>query len=259
MPQPTAWDGPCTPWTLPDLCCDCAADATQQEIDDATAQAISDVFVATCKRFSGCCRVEVRPCAPACYCYCGYCEPCGQYVTMDLWEALCTDRVNQVVDVLVDGVSAPSSMWRLDADHWTGEGRTLVLTEPPPNATSQVLCWPAQDRQLANGQPGTWSVIADIGADPPADVLRATADLACEYIKLCVAPDTCNLNDGVSSLTRRGTTINFADLQDGNTGVRTLDRVLAKYACETVDHTGMWNPCPDWSFIRVSRPSLCSP
>lgn len=252
---------PCTPWDLSGFvdCCPCADGASQDDIDDAAANALADMYVSTCMRWPGCCRVEVRPCAPRCACLCGYCEPCGEYVTLDLWEALCTDRVSSVVSVLVDGVAVPASSWRLDLDHRTRLGRYLVLQDASPWRTDGQLCWPEQNRTLPNGAVGTWSVVADIGADPPADVIQAAQDLACEYLKLCKDPDACNLHDGIQSLTRRDTTINFASLEEGNTGVPTLDRVLTKYACRPADNTRGLDPAPEWSFIPIARPTACLP
>lgn len=261
LPRPSKFEAPCELWDLGALadCCPCAVDADQADIDAAVARAISDIYVSTCRRWPGCCRVEVRPCPPRCSCMCGRCDHCGEYVTADLWDAFCTDRVGQVVAVNVDGVAVPASAWRVDADSNTWRGRWLVLQSSTAWRADARLCWPDQDRQLPNGDPGTWSIVADIGGDPPADVLAAAADLACEYLKACKQPDACNLHDGIQSIVRRGVTINFADLAEGNTGLPSLDRVLLKYGCGPADNTRGVDPCPDWSWIPVARPVDCGP
>ena len=268
-PKPSERDLPCTPWQIPVLadCCDCVDATTDpQLIVDAQAWAIASVYETTCRRFTGCCRVEVRPCIACHRCgasaYCD-CDPCGPYITLDLWEAFCTDRINQVVEVQVDGVAwtnptAPPDpeYWRLDPDPNTSRGRYLVLQKSALDAWGR-FCWPPQDPSCPNGDPGTWSVIADVGTDPPVTVLKAAADLACEYIKWCKDPDNCNLPDRVTSIVRRGTTVNFGDI-DGSTGVPTLDMALEQWGCQIADFEYGVDVCSTNLYIPVPRAVACT-
>lgn len=257
LAQPTALEGPCTAWTLGDLCCPCEATATAQEIQDAITNAIADVFTWTCRRFTNCCRLETRPCPPRCACYCGHCEDCGIYQRIDLWDAFCVDRITAVNAVTVEGATVPATDYRLEPDRGTRRPRYLVLNADLPNA-ARPYCWPPQDLRAPNGDPNTWSITVDTGATPPPDLLRATADLACEYLKLCKDPDSCNLHDGIRTLQRRGVTMEFDQLVDGNSGVPSLDRAMLKYSCQSYDFEGAWNPNAEWSYHPVIRSAVCS-
>lgn len=254
-PRPNDREMPCTPWTLPDPrdCCDCpTTDADAEMIELAIMWAIADVYVSTCRRFTGCCRVEVRPCIACDVCgsidSCG-CDPCGPYVTADLWAGFRTDRINRIEAIYVDGALWGPDGWRLDPDRDTGRGRYLVLQD----LDAYPRLWPTQRPTLPNRQVGTWSIVADIGWDPPPDVLKAASDLACEYLKQCKDPEKCSLPSSVTSIVRRGTTVNFGD-RGSSSGVPSLDRVVDKWACSIEDFERAVDVCDDTLWIPVARP-----
>lgn len=179
------------------------------------------------------------------------------YQSIDLWDAFCVDNISQVVEVRVEGAVVPATDWRVDPDRGTRRPRHLVIQAQLPN-TDREFCWPPQDLRAPNGDPDTWSVVVDTGIAPPPDLLRATADLACEYLKLCRDPDSCNLHDGIRTLQRRGVTLEFDPLVDGNSGVPSLDRAMLKYGCQSYDFEGAWDPNPVWEFTPVQRNFACS-
>jgi hypothetical protein len=89
-------------------------------------------------------------------------------------------------------------------------------------------CWPACVN-YGNQDPPDFTVTYRRGEAAPTPVLEVTATLACEFARACKGV-ACRLPSRVSSLTRQGVDVQFADLTDlfaaGLTGIDEVDRVI---------------------------------
>ena len=89
-------------------------------------------------------------------------------------------------------------------------------------------CWPACVN-FGRQDPPDFTVTYTRGAAVPTAVLEAAAVLACEFGRACTG-GVCRLPSRVSSLSRQGIDVQFADLTDlfasGLTGLDEVDRVI---------------------------------
>jgi len=168
-------DEPCTPWDLPTGCCREVCEDDDTELARFLAIATATVYRATCFRFPGACDIELQPCRPCrTDCRCRRCNGPSKAIPLDeaglCYPILLDETGLPLVEVVVDGQTAGG--WRLNHDRVTlehfGSGS-----------------WPEQDLELDPGDPGTWTIRATIGRQPPADLLYGTARLACELLKEC--------------------------------------------------------------------------
>jgi len=185
-------DTPCNGWDMPEGCCTFCGDSDPL-LMEMWDELVPWAFRETCRRFPGHCNVEVRPCAP-CSCPCGSCR-CGRPPVIDLTDAfeysvVSIENVAQL-QVVIDNQAQSASEWRLETDDVTF------------SALGGRQGWPKQNLMLTEGDPGTWSIRATIGENPPAMLLRGLAQFACELVKDCRGQESC-LPDGVRSISRRG-------------------------------------------------------
>lgn len=239
-PQPLP--GASCAWTLSTACCPQFLDypAETQELAAAWATEILDAL--TGHRFAQC-PVKLRPCGKRCGLFGGYLVwPVGApamsgagnpwmipWVDNGVWrncgcagpctcEATCQAKmpypVAEILEVMVDGVVLDPSAYRLD------NGNTIVRTDGE--------CFPeCQNMDLADTEPGTWSVTLRPGEPLPMMGSIAAGDLACEYAKLCSGGGDCQLPEQLVSLSRNGVEVQVADpqllLDAGLTGLPNVD------------------------------------
>lgn len=133
--------------------------------------------------------------------------------------------------VTVGGVSyTPSEVARIDNQKW--------LT---PIAEGDALWpWPPQNINKADGESDTWSITVTHGALPPAPVLHATSELACQLVKRVLGSD-CELPSNATSVSDNGVSINLAIPVGGKTGIPRIDTVLELYGAGR-RRARIWDP-----------------
>jgi len=228
---------PCL-WTIEvdETCCPVWATLTPDAQTRALTLATQIMWAATGRRYGVCTNV-VRPCGTD-----RRCGTCGSwdwaagwmrpFILDGVWrnclcECPCDCRprcqiklpgpVNNVIEVLQDGVVVPDSSWRVDDFQW------LVRTDGQ--------CWPeCQDYNVDVPAVGTLQVTYGRGEPVPAAVLEAAASLACEFGKACAASKDCRLPGRMQTLTRQGVTVSNYDiatvLKYGLTGLADVDMVI---------------------------------
>ena len=120
--------------------------------------------------------------------------------------------VAAVQEVRVDGVL-------IDPASYVLEGDLLYRTHGGE--------WPAQERSLPLGEPGTWSVAYQRGIAPPAGAAGMVGTLALEFWNMCQGTGQCRLPNRWQSIQRAGVSIQRADptdiLAQGYTGLPEVD------------------------------------
>lgn len=230
----TAADAPCGPWaTLADVR-DCDSCASEVDYPDALLEQTLLIASAWLYRRSGRrfpagvevgCADIVRP--VFCYGGRGY-----QWVSEHLVPApgrhpsygrardgtrldLPLLPVRAVSDVWIDGVAFTD--YRVD-DH-----RTLVRLDGET--------WPSHQEWTLDPSVDAdsgWQVHYTHGLGPPADMVRATAVLACELARACASDSGCRLPRGTQSVARSGLSISLMDptLENGRFGMIEVDGAL---------------------------------
>ncbi len=149
----------------------------------------------------------VDDCATCCACY-GRCELPA--------VSLPSRPIQQVHEILIDGVPLPASAWRLvNARLWRVDGQT----------------WPcSQNLAAETDQLDTFSIRYDYGTAVPEEGRMAARILACELIKSACGDKTCQLNNRIQQINRQDETLAFLDPNDafdqGRTGIRIVDLFL---------------------------------
>jgi hypothetical protein len=236
--------GPCFWPDLTQLCCpdwDTVDPAVQ-----AQALEFSKLFVwAATGRQYGLCQLTVRPCGRQCSncpsgwywdgfggwipyifngewknCWCGSpggcctCEPdCRVYLP---------GPVNSIVSVKVNGAVLPVS--------GSGGFNYFVLDQQWLVRVDTAACWPlCADQNLGPGDVNAFEVTYLRGLEVPTALAQGTASLACEFAKSCIGAP-CRLPSRVTSISRQGVTISFADieavLRNGLSGLWELDQLI---------------------------------
>lgn len=161
---------------------------------------------------------------------CGRCEPAACAC-----EALDVVRlpgpVVSVERVLLDGVEVDPSTWALD-------GSLLYRTSGEQ--------WPTcQDLTAAFDAEGAFTVEYRQGVEVPAGGALAAGVLACELQK-GAAGQPCSLPERVTTITRQGVTMAMLDpfegLEDGRTGIWTVDSWVASLRASTRWAPRVWSP-----------------
>lgn len=230
---------PCS-WTLPDCGCGgCLAELNPTARARAAGLASLTVWGLTGRRY-GLCEITVMPCSvtgdrdyrvypvalgdlwggggPGFYPMIsdgvwhnvGACSCCASGCEVDLPGP--TTKAN-VVEVKVGGVVVAAAAYQIH------DGHLLVRVDGG--------CWPSCVNFAAT--PPDFTVKYRRGETVPAPVLAVTATLACEFGRAC-AGVACRLPNRVSSLTRQGVDVQFADLTElfeaGLTGIDEVDRII---------------------------------
>lgn len=148
---------------------------------------------------------------------CGSCASDCSCNTVE--EVTLPGGVYQVLQVLVDGVELSPSAYRLD------DNRLVVRTD----GGTWPLC---NDLSKDDDQVGTWSITAQWGEPLPEIGKLAIGELACEFGKYLSGQD-CALPETVTSLSRQGVSLTFADpntaLEQGRVGLHFTDMFLSAF------------------------------
>ena len=150
------------------------------------------------------------------------CGNCGDNCSCSRVEEVFLPGPISSIDVVkVDGVTLTSGVdYRLD------DYRKLVRLGGE--------MWPiCNDLNLADTQPGTWSVTATWGTPVPKLGQIAVGELALQLIYACLGMDCCALPQTVQQLTRQGVTIEYLDPQkvfeSNRIGLQFSDMFIAAY------------------------------
>lgn len=220
--------GLCAPWD-PIWCTACDLPTGSEAVTGAAVQAASEVLWERTRYRFGVCPVTIRPCRRDCNggvwpfsdqwwefggnsswprpvlyqgvwsnVTCGACV--GGCSCTSLEEAVLPAPVASVSAVKVDGVTLPSTAYRVD------DARTLVRVDGGRWPTCQNFAAP--DTAV-----GTWSVAVNVGEDVPTLGRQAVGELACEITRACMGVD-CRLPANLASLSRQGVEISFPASQD---------------------------------------------
>lgn len=244
------YQGACSPWAdLIDLaeCCSSAADDALKE--RALTVATDVLFEKTGRRFPGNCEKTVRPCAQTRGEQLPFIPPTdasvnyGTLITGASWYGACScnrsqrcgctrlseirlaDVVSEVTQVRVDGVILDPSLYRVD------DWKMLVRL---PDADGTNAGWPCCQRlELDATENETFEVTFTHGALPPAPLVQAAMELACQIVLGCEGSDECKLPQRVTSVTRQGVSFTLLDpqtfLTQGRTGLYSVDLAIATY------------------------------
>lgn len=229
--QPCAWN-----ITVTDDCCPDWSTLPTAQQERALRLATQVMWAATGRRY-GVCSTVVRPCGTdrkcgSCgglYFHGGWMRP---YILDGVWrncgcgcpcdckphcQIKLPGPVDNVSEVLIDGVILSDSSWRVDDFQW------LVRTDGE--------CWPqCQDYDVDVPAAGTLQVTYGRGEPVPLAVLDAAAILACEFAKACAGNDGCRLPGRLQTLTRQGVTVSMVDIDrmlvNSLTGLPEVDMII---------------------------------
>lgn len=215
-------DGPCDGWSTPTWTCVLSPAAAA--VTGIAVQAAADVLYAFTGRRLGTCQVTIRPCRRDCFggiwpfstqwwefgvwprpvfyqgswfnLTCGQCTSgCSCSIVS---EVLLPSPVASVISVKVDGVTLPTSAYRVD------NYRLLVRTDGGQ--------WPiCNNLNLADTEVGTWSVTLTYGETVSPLGNLALGELATQFAKLIACDKDCAIGKPVQQLVRQGVTMNFLD------------------------------------------------
>jgi hypothetical protein len=240
----TISSGPCTWPDLTQICCsEDWATFSPAVTGAAVNYATAFVWMATGRQF-GLCELTVRPCGRFCqdcpsgWFYDGYggFQPyvfngqwkncwCGQDSGCCTCDPACQvylpGPVNSIVRVTVDGETLPAT------------GSYFVLDQMWLIRTDTTACWPScSDQNLYPGDPNAFEVTYLRGREVPIALAQATSGLACEFARACLGLP-CRLPSRITSLSRQGVTVSFADISDvlknGLSGLWELDQLIMAY------------------------------
>lgn len=247
----------CSPWIdQQDLyACGCPENAPQDVMDLAIESASEILFKLTGQQYPGECEATLRPCGNSgrsvpfgwgypwiplkldgvwlntggCGCAMDYCG-CSSYPALNLGR----DDVQSVDEVIIDGVVLDPGDYRLD------ENRFLVRVVGSRWPCCQYLALPLDEH-------GTWGVTITYGWPIPADLRRAAAVLASEYVKACTSAGDCRLPMRAQTVARQGVTLQLFDpletLNQGRTGLWEVDlAVTAHNPHRLTRQASVWSP-----------------
>lgn len=234
--------GPCDVWPI-QWTCDVPAESVA--ITGLIVSTATEILWALSGMQFGLCTVTLRPCRRECYSgplwdefgsawsgtypqpaliggqwfnlVCGGCT--GECTCTSLSEFALPAPVNRIVEIRLDGEPMVTGSYRLD------NNRFVVRTDGG--------VWPlCNDLNLADTEPGTWSVTAVFGRELPEGAKLAMGALACELLRAAGGGD-CNLPAGITQLIRQGVTIQYPDVgalfRSGRTGLYLVDAFLSAW------------------------------
>lgn len=134
-------------------------------------------------------------------------------------EVVLPGGVYAITQVLIDGAVLSPSAYRLD------DNRLVVRIDGG--------AWPlCNNLSLNDTEVGTWSITAQWGEPLPEIGKIAVGELACEFGKY-LSGSACNLPETVTSLSRQGVSLTFADpnevLNEGRLGLHFTDMFLSAF------------------------------
>jgi hypothetical protein len=230
---------PCGPFTTPAnvlLCCAVAQEqgltATDPRLLDAIADASLLLYYWTGRQY-GTQSTTLRLCRS---CNCVEYNCCCRVNSIDLgvWPVISLDSVR------MEGANQSLSLYHIDEFHY------LVRSgpqDPWPSCTNQWATTGSAYDSLGDGY--VFEVEVTYGIEVPSILERAARTLACELLNdACAA--TCKLPERVTSVSRRGLSVEIAssmDLLDKNmTGIYSVD-----LAIKTLNPSRMQSPSFVWT------------
>lgn len=238
---------PCGPYTTPEAvlaCCTAAVDAGLAEDDIRIIDAIADASLLMyywTGRTYGLCSTTLRlnrSCAcPGTICGCGV-----NSIDLGLWPVV------ELTGVRIDGVDEDVDDYHIDEFHY------LVRN-------GEQVAWPSHSNLWAETG-GAFDTEADgwvfevefnYGIEAPSILERATRNLACELLTQSCGIGECKLPERVSSISRRGISMEVASsmdlLRDGLTGIYSVD-----LAIKALNPSKLQSPSFLWSpYLRRNR------
>lgn len=255
--QPSA-GGLCGAWTDGEdvaACCSATAGSDSSLFDTVALEASVILNDLTGRRYPGICSRTVRPCATRSPCsfqvlsrghvvgwaggaWSGDVRPCGCAPLSRV--KLAGYPVQAISGVLIDGVAVDPSLYRLDGHRW-------LTRLANPDGTPGT--WPSCQRlDLADTEPGTFSVEYLFGAEPSLVAVAAATELACELWKACPGNvGECSLPSGTVRVIRQGVTIERKKvatfIAGAPTGLVHVDAFLAAEAAKGPGRrSAVWSP-----------------
>jgi hypothetical protein len=264
--NPCEVDPACVVWEKPDpesVCCDCldlTHDNEGNPVNPADWQlwcnawnvVTAYVYNKTCRRWPGkVWREETRPCVSKC----GHIDCiCGRFSALNLGPAFCFPICDIIEVRVAPTVCAPEgNLWTpgdgVRLEHGPRQEPLLVIED------SQGCCgwWPHQDLCKPNGDPGSWSISARTGANPPPDILAGVTAMTCCLAQECISTG-CSLPKGLTTLTRRGTSMQIDPDQPASLELRILEDLFTEYGCDPADFEQFCDPSEEVRFHSVHGP-----
>lgn len=210
------------------------AEFTPEVQDRALMLATSSLQALTFYRV-GTCPITIRPCPEkSCGCSTGFnphvgtdgnwYNSCCQTVCKPTYEIDIPGPVGYIDRLIADGVEVDlhDGNWRLD------NGHLLVWQGNPDDYPIPAT----QDLNLADDQPGTYSITYSRSYPVLEDARLAVAYLAAEFAKACTPKKKCSLPRGVTSVVRNGVsfTIQAGLFPNGLTNIDIVDQFILKWA-----------------------------
>lgn len=240
--------GLCEPW---DPIFNCELPTGSEAVSGTALELASETLYAMSGRQFGLCPVTVRPCRRECYgttwwgrwgglwpqygsvgypfpalirgqwynLACGACG--GDCSCSPVYEATLPFQTYDVTQVKVDGVVlTPNVHYRVD------NYRLLVRLGGGD--------WPiCNNLDVADTEPGTWSVTLRTGRPVPTLGQVAVGQLTEQFVKLLLCDESCQLPFNVTSISRQGVDISILDPQDifenKRTGLYLPDLFISTY------------------------------
>lgn len=233
---------PCGPFTTPSAlltCCKAATDAGMDENDPHVLDAIADASLLLyywTGRTYGTCTTTLRLCRS---CNCSGTCGCGvNSIDLGLWPVVGLQSVRY------DGVLQDLADFHIDEFHY------LVRSGPQDPWPTCTNMWAETGGPYDSEDPEyghVFEVTFDYGIDIPSILERAARALACELLSsACGAEQACKLPERVTSVARRGLTMEVASsndlLRDGMTGIYVVD-----LAVKTLNPSKLQSPSFIWS------------
>jgi len=215
---------PCGPYVPAQTVLDCCPAATASGIlpnDPRLLDAIEDatliLYYLTGRQFEGTCLETIRPCIP-CGCQGGCCCEANT-IDLGLWP------ITSIVRVHYEGIDQPLTDFHIDEYHYLSRSNDQ---DAWPTCSNMWAAAGGPHDNLTEGF--VWEIDVLRGMTLPTLLVRAARDLACRLLTLSCIDDTCILPERVTSLSRRGLTMDIGDAMDyldkGMTGIYTVDLAI---------------------------------
>lgn len=199
----------CGPWEIDESCMDLPDDVPADVLARWQMVASELLWAASGRRY-GPCEVTVRPCVRRCEggptgpyrdaagwhnSFCGCRDDCG---CTTLSEVTLEGPVAGIVQVTIDGDELMPEHYRLDL---IGDSYRLVRLDGT---------WPTCQDLLADCEEvGSFCVTYEQGLVLSDLAIAAVSELTAELVKACTPKCQCKLPANVTSVVRRGVTVNF--------------------------------------------------
>jgi len=229
----------CGDWiTADDLPCDLTV-ASEAQIALAIEQATVWLFDATCQEYPGLCVSVIRPMPGLTACTPTDDRCATDSIDLSDWV---TGPITQVLEVVKGGDI-------VDPVHYTLMNSRYFVPQRPTTVTPELIPWPLQDYEYAEGGDYSWTIEVEHGALPPAPLKMACTELACQLLRRMLGLD-CDLPDNATSVSRGGVTVSLQARADGKIGLPLIDAQVERYGCTQVRTRRLFDPARPWVHVR---------